>query len=235
MHDVTLDIDKEFNLAPNSSSVRIPLRGNTQLMAVARLKEEGFVTEYIKQVPGPLYPARIDIRADRDKIKRLATALGEEYKRRHSLTAPSGITGDPQRVFIGHGRSLLWRELKDFLADRLRLPWDEFNRETPAGLATSERMQQMLSDATFAFLVMTAEDEHSDGSRHARENVIHEVGLFQGKLGFTRAIILLEEGCTEFSNITGLGQIRFAKGRISSAFEEIRLVLEREGMIPKGS
>ena len=27
---------------------------------------------------------------------------------------------------------------------------------------------------------MTAEDEHADGTKHARENVIHEVGLFQG-------------------------------------------------------
>ena len=29
----------------------------------------------------------------------------------------------------------------------------------------------------------------------ARMNVIHEVGLFQGRLGFERAIVLLEEGC----------------------------------------
>jgi hypothetical protein len=31
-------------------------------------------------------------------------------------------------VFIGHGRSVVWRELKDFVQDRLKLPWDEFNR-----------------------------------------------------------------------------------------------------------
>jgi hypothetical protein len=30
-----------------------------------------------------------------------------------------------------------------------------------------------------------------------------------GRLGFERAIILLEDGCQEFSNIHGLGQIRF--------------------------
>jgi hypothetical protein len=29
-------------------------------------------------------------------------------------------------VFIGHGHSSLWRELKDFIADTLKLPWDEF-------------------------------------------------------------------------------------------------------------
>ena len=36
------------------------------------------------------------------------------------------------------------------------------------------------------------EDEHKDGSVHPRENVIHEAGLFQGRLGFPRAIVLLE-------------------------------------------
>jgi hypothetical protein len=135
------------------------------------------------------------------------------------------------RVFIGHGRSPLWRELKDFLADRLSLSWDEFNRESAAGIATSARLEKMLSDATFAFLIMTAEDEHSDATVHARENVVHEVGLFQGKLGMQRAIILREDGCQVFSNIHGLTYIGFPRGRIGATFEEIRRVLERERII----
>lgn len=91
----------------------------------------------------------------------------------------------------------------------------------------------MLDNAAFAFLVMTAEDEHIDQTLHARENVIHEIGLFQGRLGFRKAIILLEEGCREFSNITGLTQIRFPKGNIKAQFEEIRRVLERERVVEK--
>ena len=62
-------------------------------------------------------------------------------------------------------------------------------------------------------------------------NVVHEAGLFQGRLGFEKAIILLEDGCEEFSNINGLGQIRFPKENITAAFEEIRRVLERENLI----
>lgn len=135
------------------------------------------------------------------------------------------------RVFIGHGQSPIWRELKDFLSDRLSLPWDEFNREAVAGLSTFERISSMLDSASFAFLIMTAEDQHSDATAHARQNVVHEVGLFQGKLGPRKAIILLEQGCQEFTNIVGLSQIRFPPGRISAAFEEIRRVLEREGLI----
>ena len=134
-------------------------------------------------------------------------------------------------VFIGHGRSRVWKDLKDFIQDRLHLPWDEFNRVPVAGKTNIERLSEMLEQASIAFLIMTAEDEQADGTLHARENVIHEAGLFQGKLGFERAIVLLEDGCEEFSNIQGLGQIKFPKGNISAAFEEIRRVLEREGLI----
>jgi len=150
-------------------------------------------------------------------------ARKDRQKRRNTMVGTN--------VFIGHGRSLLWKNLKDFISDRLHLPFDEFNRVPVAGITNIARLSEMLESAAIAFIVLTAEDETVDGKLQARMNVIHEVGLFQGRLGFTKAIILLEEGCEEFSNIQGLGQIRFPKGNISSAFEEIRRVLEREGLI----
>jgi predicted nucleotide-binding protein len=119
-------------------------------------------------------------------------------------------------VFIGHGHSPAWKDLKDLLHDRLGLDWQEFNRESAAGVAVTERLSELLDKCGFAFLVMTAEDVHADNTQHARENVIHEAGLFQGRYGFRRAIILLEDGCAEFSNIHGLGQIGFPKGAFSA-------------------
>ena len=126
---------------------------------------------------------------------------------------------------------MLWKDLKDFVQDRLKLPWDEFNRVPVAGFTNIARLSQMLDEAAIAFLIMTAEDEQKDGKIQARMNVIHEAGLFQGRLGFSKAIIVLEEGCEEFTNIKGLGQIRFPKGKIKAAFEEVRQVLEREDLI----
>ena len=136
-----------------------------------------------------------------------------------------------ENVFVGHGRSLLWRELKDFVSDRLGLPWDEFNRVPVAGVTNIARLSEMLDNAGIAFVVLTAEDETIDGKERARQNVVHEAGLFQGRLGFARAIVVLEEGCEEFSNIQGLGQIRFPRGQIAAAFDEVRQVLEREGFV----
>jgi len=138
---------------------------------------------------------------------------------------------DAKKTFIGHGRSLLWLKLRFFLSEKLNLECDEFAEESPAGIATTTRLQSMLDEARFAFLLMTSEDTHADGTAHARENVVHEAGLFQGRLGFGRAIILLEDGCAQFSNIHGLGQIRFPKGNIDAAFEQIREVLKRERVI----
>lgn len=164
-----------------------------------------------------------------DRIaNRISAFVSEVHEQEDSV-----LTDHPpkNRIFLGHGGSKQWIELKDFLQDRLNLETDEFNRESPAGKTTVERLTEMISSAGFAFLILTAEDEHEDGSLHARENVIHEAGLFQGALGFDRAIVLIEEGCSEFSNITGLSQIRFTKGALLSKSEEIRKVLEREGLI----
>jgi predicted nucleotide-binding protein len=164
-------------------------------------------------------------RAAADIARKAASHL-ERKSRRKAVSDRVGTN-----VFIGHGRSGAWRELKDFVQDRLRLPWDEFNRVPVAGVTNIARLSEMLDAAAIALLVMTAEDEMADGAMQARMNVVHEAGLFQGRLGFTRAIVLLEEGCAEFSNIQGLGQIRFPKGKIGAAFEEVRLVMEREGLI----
>jgi predicted nucleotide-binding protein len=86
----------------------------------------------------------------------------------------------------------------------------------------------MLKASSVALLVMTGEDETNEGKLRARENVVHETGLFQGRLGFSRAVVLLEQGTEEFSNIHGIEQIRFAKGNIKEAFGDVLAFLERE-------
>ena len=145
----------------------------------------------------------------------------------------SPINNENKKIFIGHGRAEVWRVLKDFIVDRLGLEYEEFNRISPVGKSNKERLKEMLEACDMAFLVMTGEDEQADGSFSARDNVIHEAGLFQGKIGFERAIILREEGCQEFSNIEGLGQIQFPQGNIRAVFEDIREVLRRESILGK--
>ena len=165
------------------------------------------------------------------ELARLARNMARHAEALDIGVGEMNLATQPNRIFIGHGGSPLWRELKDHIKDELKLQPDEFNRVAIAGVATADRLKQMLDEAAFAFLVLTAEDERSDGGMQARMNVVHEVGLFQGRLGFNRAIVLLEEGCAEFSNINGLGQLRFPKGNIAAIFHAVDKVLVREGLL----
>jgi hypothetical protein len=57
-----------------------------------------------------------------------------------------------------------WRDLKDFIKDRLHLPYDEFNRVPVAGITNIARLSEMLDAAAVAFVILTAEDEQADGA-----------------------------------------------------------------------
>jgi predicted nucleotide-binding protein len=85
-----------------------------------------------------------------------------------------------------------------------------------------------LISSSFALLVLTAEDETATGKLRARQNVIHELGLFQGKLGFPRAIAVVEEDVEMLSNLDGVQQIRFSKGNIAGVYGDVIATLRRE-------
>ena len=139
---------------------------------------------------------------------------------------------DPEQpkpvIFIGHGRSQQWRDLKDHLHDKHGYQVEAYEIGARAGHAIRDILEDMLTKSSCALLVMTAEDEVSDGTLRARQNVIHEIGLFQGRLGFSRSIVLLEEGADEFSNIQGIDQIRFSKNNIRETFGDVLATLRRE-------
>ncbi len=134
----------------------------------------------------------------------------------------------PPVVFIGHGGSPAWRDLKDHLHEKHGVEVEAYEIGARAGHAIRDILQDMLRKSSFAVLIMTGEDETSDGERRARQNVVHEAGLFQGRLGFNRAIVLLEEGTEAFSNIQGIEQIRFSRGNIRETFGEVLATLRRE-------
>lgn len=222
-----------YNLTPQGVVVAVKAKWNVDLTpnraneAVQILEENGYVK--VRRGPGttPFRFSGVEVTPQgRFEYEREMERIRKREAKTASARPPSG-----QKIFFGHGHSPVWKEFRDYVSHRLKLDWDEFNREATAGITTKERLEQMLDDASFAFLVMTAEDERADGSKSARANVIHEIGLFQGRLGFRRAIVLLEHGCEEFSNIHGVSQIRFEAGNAVAKFDEIRQTLEREGLL----
>jgi hypothetical protein len=132
------------------------------------------------------------------------------------------------KIFIGHGASPQWRDLKDHLQERHGYEVVAYETGSPEGHTIRDVIAEVLDKSSFAILVMTGEDVMEDGTVRARQNVIHETGLFQGRLGFTRTIVLMEEGTEEFSNIHGVNQIRYTKGKIKETFGDVLAVLKRE-------
>ena len=202
------------------------MRNNNSLGTLTRASLEGSPYHLVFNNKFNEYPQDIT-----ESVFEIANAEISMLNNTKDMASESLAIKKPKKIFIGHGQSHIWLALKDYLTEELLLEWDEFNREPMAGIPTSNRLEQLLDNSSFAFLVMTAEDEYADSSLHARENVIHEAGLFQGRLGLQKAIILLEDGCEQFSNIHGLTHIPFKKGKIDSAFYEIRRVLKREGLV----
>ena len=168
---------------------------------------------------GPWSRVAVELES-REQVERVFQFLDSKEK---ESKLPNEVT-----VFIGHGRDQQWRDLKDHLTDHHNTKVIAYEVGPRAGKSVKEVLQEMLSDSSFALLVLTGEDERNDGTMHARENVVHELGLFQGRLGFTKALALLEDGVTEFSNILGLNQIRFAKGRIKETYGDVLATIKRE-------
>lgn len=132
------------------------------------------------------------------------------------------------RIFIGHGQSDAWKDLKDHLHEKHGYEIEAYEIGARGGHAIRDILEDMLKSSVFALLVMTGEDLTLGGTPRARQNVVHEVGLFQGRLGFSKAIVLLEEDTEEFSNLAGIQQLRFSKGRIREVYGDVLATLKRE-------
>lgn len=168
---------------------------------------------------------------DRDSIEAVFDVF-ERHLGGSRLPVPKPKPPEPPTIFIGHGASPEWRDLKDHLHEKHGYDVEAYEIGARTGHSIREILDGMLSKSSFAILVMTGEDKTSEGGIRARQNVVHEAGLFQGRLGFARAIVLLEKGVEEFSNIHGIEQIRFEKGRIKETFGEVVATIRRE--FPEG-
>lgn len=135
------------------------------------------------------------------------------------------------RIFIGHGRNNLWARVQIFLNDELKLKTLFFESESRTSESITNILNDFLDKSSFAIIVFTAEDETADGKIRARQNVIHEVGLFQGRIGFDKVIILKQEGIEEFTNIAGLQYIPFSNDNIEQTFYELQRKLKKFGLI----
>ncbi len=161
---------------------------------------------------------------DRSDIPFTGPAMIEVYRILEKARAPIAEWEPPSKsfsVFLGHGPDSLWRELKDGLQDGFHIPVRAFEKLPRGGFTISQVLDREAQIATAAVLLLVGSDVMEGGARRGRQNVIHELGYFQGRLGWENAILVVEEGVEIPSNLDGTQQVRFPKGRVREALADV--------------
>jgi hypothetical protein len=148
-------------------------------------------------------------------------------------TFPRELVGDRVRVFVGHGHNAAWREVAMYIdrLDKGRIESAYYEEETRAGLQVGSILDQLLDTCDAAVLVATAEDRVEGIGLLPRQNVVHEIGLFQGALPPGRVIILQEKEAVLPSNLSGRQVVKFDTGNIRACLGELNGFLRREKLL----
>lgn len=152
-----------------------------------------------------------------------------------SLASERRPDGLPNGVFIAHGAHPEWLAVQRFIEERFELPVYSFESGSWGGRQVTEALADYLERCGFAICVLTAEDFTGDGRRLARQNVVHEVGLFQGRHGFDRVMVLAEEGCDFVPQAAEPYTISFPRNGISRTFYQLDEMIRAQGFGVAGS
>lgn len=123
----------------------------------------------------------------------------------------------PKRIFISHGSSKEWYKVQAYLEKDLGFTTLELAQEVNLGRTVLQKLNDEASRCGVAVILMTG-DDILEGEVRARENVMHEIGFFQGKYGLHNVTLLHEEGVNIPSNIHGLVYISFPKETVEATF-----------------
>ena len=132
----------------------------------------------------------------------------------------------PQRIFISHGKSTEWYKIQAYLEKTLKYQTLELAQEANLGRTIMQKLNDESNKCSYAIIVMTGDDDLGEDRPRARENVMHEIGFFQGKYGFRNVCLLYEENTSLPSNIHGLVYIPFTNGMIDSTLGALSRELE---------
>jgi predicted nucleotide-binding protein len=150
------------------------------------------------------------------------------YPRSRSSRAPA-----TKNVFIIHGKDELnARRLADSLREEGANPI-VMMAQPGLSRALTDKFEDEASKCSFAFALFTTDDLVSSDTEQygqARPNVIYETGWFIGRLGKTRAILLLQTGAEMHTDLQGVSRIHF-QNDVREKFQEIRRELKAIGLV----
>lgn len=153
-------------------------------------------------------------------MNRLLQSIVQKSKRRQRLG---------RSIFIGHSRSKEWLWVKNYIETHYYAEVNEFATDPTVGKITLERIEECLEQARNGICVVTNEGDLG----YPRPNVVHEAGLLQGRLGFERVLLIVQEPCqAEWSNIDGFQIARF-KHSAEETLERIQEWMKLAGFVER--
>jgi hypothetical protein len=192
------------------------------LMATLRLNRPEFFGDVpVRAIPLPTATTDFDGRGyiERRHLGTLVRDLDYVFEVNAGSRAFETVsTARPHRVFISHGSSPDWREVQSFVERDQHLHTLELAQEPNRGRTVLQKLTEESERCSFAVIVMSGDDVGPNGIPHARENVMHEIGFFQGKYGVASVALLYQEGTNIPSNIDGLVYIPYPKELVSATF-----------------
>lgn len=130
------------------------------------------------------------------------------------------------KIFISHGHDELAKlQLKDFIQQTGHIPIVLGQQAGRQGLTIIEAVEKFSAGCEFAVILLTGDDVTSDGGRRARQNVIHEIGFFQGRLSRARVVLIVQLGVELPSNLAGLFYLEY-RHEVKEVFADLRDVLD---------
>lgn len=160
----------------------------------------------------------------RSQAERLVRDIDQIFEIRANSELEQPKQKPSQCVFISHGRSNDWRAVQPFIEKDVGLSTIELAQEPNMGRTIIEKLLDNAARCDSAVIVMTGDDTANQDQARVRENVMHEIGFFQGKYGRNFVVLLHEEGVNIPTNLAGVAYVPFPKGNIEAGFH----VLQRE-------
>ncbi|MEX0151434.1 TIR domain-containing protein [Microbacterium sp. LMI1-1-1.1] len=170
---------------------------------------------------------RVEVTAPREILTAFAWEVGllmESYMETEAdaddpLPTPMD-TPPPLQVFIAYGGGDDWEVVRDYLR-RDGISVTAFTEEDRTSRIALDVVRDMIRGSSVAIVVWSGADTLIDGTRQARQNVIHEAGFAQGVLGIDNVINLREEGVTLPSNLAGLQYVPYVRGALHRTEQQI--------------
>lgn len=127
-------------------------------------------------------------------------------------------------IFIGHGKDHTAVEQLRKLLEQMGVKGVTVKDEAHAGRPISQKVADCMRDCSAAIFIASADDDALDADgkpiKHARQNVIYELGAASFVYG--QRIVIFKENGVEFpSDFSDLGYIPYDKGHLADKFAEL--------------